>query len=200
MKRIRKPPVWMVLYSILLFLGTAGWTTFTLQSSSRGSVVFIPGVERSLALLQQVCKQKETEELRLIASTTKEAALRFQLSEELLFAMMSVESRCLMAAKSHKGAIGLMQLMPGTAKELGYEDATLVRANVFGGAKYLSLLMRRYDGDMSKAVAAYNAGPGALKKHGGKVPPYRETKRYVKGVLAKYQALKGFPGTLEKEV
>lgn len=118
--------------------------------------------------------------------------MQFQLSEELLFAMMAVESRCIISAKSNRGAIGLMQLMPATAKELGFEDPTKMRSNVFGGAKYMSLLLASFNGDMRKAVAAYNAGPAAVRRHKGKVP-YKETKNYVTGVLAKYEALKKFP-------
>jgi len=86
------------------------------------------------------------------------------------------------AATSPVGAQGLMQLMPGTARDLGVQDAYDPRQNVEGGVKYLSQMMRMFDGDLTKAVAAYNAGPGNVQKYGG-VPPFAETQNYVKRIL-----------------
>lgn len=85
-------------------------------------------------------------------------------------------------ARSPVGAMGLMQLMPGTAAELGVTDAYDPRQNVEGGVKYLKRMMDLFGGDLEKAVAAYNAGPGAVQRFGG-VPPYDETRHYVRRIL-----------------
>jgi soluble lytic murein transglycosylase-like protein len=93
-----------------------------------------------------------------------------------------VESGFQPDAVSHKGAQGLMQLMPGTARELGVTDALDPAQNLDGGTRYLRMLIAQYGGDLGKALAAYNAGPGAVKRHGG-IPPYRETHHYIDKVL-----------------
>ncbi len=95
-----------------------------------------------------------------------------------------VESGLKQARISNKGAIGLMQLMPTTAKELGV-DATKSDENARGGAQYLRSLLLRYQGDSALALAAYNAGPGAVQKFQG-IPPYRETRQYVLAVIKEY--------------
>ena len=93
-------------------------------------------------------------------------------------------------ATSKCGAMGLMQLMPGTAQGLGVTNAYDPEQNIQGGTKYLKGLMDRFDNNKSLALAAYNAGPNAVKKYGG-IPPYQETQNYVKCVLGKYEKMKG---------
>ncbi len=107
------------------------------------------------------------------------------LPPELVRSVAQVESGLRQDAISRKGARGLMQLMPGTAAELGVEPR-LARDNALGGAKYLRDLLIQYHGDSALALAAYNAGPGAVAKFGG-VPPYPETIHYVEGVLQLWQ-------------
>jgi len=122
---------------------------------------------------------------RLVA----EAAERHSLDPALVMAVVGVESGFQAQAVSSKGAQGLMQLMPRTAREMGVADAFDPAANLDGGSRYLSSLVARYEGDLTRALAAYNAGMGAVARHGG-VPPYAETRRYVQKVLGRYQGAK----------
>jgi soluble lytic murein transglycosylase-like protein len=120
----------------------------------------------------------------LVALATA-AARRHKLDPALVLALVQVESAFQPGAVSPKGAQGLTQLMPATAREMGVKDALDPEQNLDGGARYLSWLLSRYSGDLKRALAAYNAGPGAVDRHHG-VPPYRETLQYVRRVLEKY--------------
>jgi soluble lytic murein transglycosylase-like protein len=116
-----------------------------------------------------------------------DAARAEGLPVELVWSVARIESGYEQKAVSPRGAIGLMQLMPGTAAGLGV-DPNLAAENAHGGAMYLRSLLLRYHGDSALALAAYNAGPGAVKRFGG-VPPYEETRRYVLRVLKEYGRL-----------
>jgi soluble lytic murein transglycosylase-like protein len=111
----------------------------------------------------------------------RDTSQRHGLSEQLLNAVIQVESGGDPHAVSQAGARGLMQLMPQTATMLGVSDSFDARMNLDGGARYLSSLLDRYDGDLDRALGAYNAGPGAVDRYNG-VPPYPETQRYVEKV------------------
>ena len=115
-------------------------------------------------------------------SIVQEHATRQALRPELVRAVIQVESGYNPRATSPKGAMGLMQLMPGTARDLGVRDPYDPEENIRGGTKYLRQLLDKYRGNEDLALAAYNAGPGAVDKHGEKVPPYRETRDYVRKV------------------
>ena len=116
-----------------------------------------------------------------------EVSRTYGLESALLHALISVESRYNPKAVSRKGAAGLMQLMPQTAKRYGVADAFDPVQNLNGGARYLRDLLRLFNNNTSLALAAYNAGEQAVMKHGNRIPPYRETLNYVPQVLDFYQ-------------
>lgn len=111
------------------------------------------------------------------------AAAAYALDPKLVEAVAWRESRFRPTARSSKGAVGVMQLMPATARDLGVDPSDMVQ-NVKGGAMYLRQMLNRFGGDVKLALAAYNAGPGAVLKHGG-VPPYAETQAYVTSILGR---------------
>lgn len=112
------------------------------------------------------------------------------LDSDFVKAVITQESGFNPNATSKCGAMGLMQLMPSTAEGLGVTNAYDAEQNIMGGTKYLKGLMDRFDNNKSLALAAYNAGPNAVKKYGG-IPPYAETQNYVKKVLSNYDHMKG---------
>lgn len=116
-----------------------------------------------------------------------EAASAYGVDAKLLKAIAKQESNFTSNAVSSSGAIGVMQLMPQTAQSLGVTDAYDARQNIMGGAKYISSLISKYDGDISLALAAYNAGSGNVAKYGG-IPPFTETQNYVSKVLSYYNS------------
>ena len=129
-----------------------------------------------------------------------ETAYRFDLEPALMHAVVRAESGYDPNAVSRAGARGLMQLMPETALEVGVRDVFHPQDNLEGGASYLRGLIDRYSGDVHLALAAYNAGPGAVDSHGG-VPPYAETQEYLRRVFRFRQeylhdALRDGAGTL----
>jgi hypothetical protein len=119
----------------------------------------------------------------------KEAASKHGVDESLVRAVIKQESAFNPKATSGCGAKGLMQLMDDTAKDLGVTNSYDPYQNIMGGAKYLRQLLDRFDGNMTKAIAGYNAGPGAVEKFGG-IPPYNETQDYVTKVMANFQGYK----------
>ena len=121
------------------------------------------------------------------ASLIAETARQYMLSPALLHAVSTVESGYDPAARSPKGAVGLMQLMPATAKRYSVTDIWDPRQNVRGGAHYLRDLLGMFNNDLGLALAAYNAGEGAVIQHGNRIPPYAETRNYVPKVLQHYQ-------------
>jgi soluble lytic murein transglycosylase-like protein len=118
-----------------------------------------------------------------------EASLRYRLDPDLVNSVIKAESAFNAHAVSPKGARGLMQLMPGTASQLGVANTFDPAANVEGGTKYLRQLMERYNFDVVKALAAYNAGPQRVEQYGG-VPPYYETRAYVARVVRDFNKKK----------
>jgi hypothetical protein len=108
----------------------------------------------------------------------------------LLYSIMHQESSFKSHAISPKGARGLMQLMPGTAMRFGVTNIFDPRQNIEGGARYVSFLLDRFDGDVNLTLAGYNAGEGAVEKYGWRIPPYAETQEYVRRISRRYSLLR----------
>ena len=116
-------------------------------------------------------------------------ALRHGLDANLVHAVVTMESAYDPRATSSKGAVGLMQLMPGTAERYGVYDREDPEDNLSGGVRYLKDLLKQFQ-SLHLALAAYNAGEGAVQKYGNKIPPYPETQNYVRKVIKHYKKLK----------
>jgi len=129
------------------------------------------------------------ERLRPYHRKIEDVSRRYGLDPDLLKAVIMAESGGEPYAVSRKGALGLMQIMPDTASELGVRDPFNPHANIEGGARYLRQLLDRFQGNLLLALAGYNAGPSVVERYRG-VPPYSETRRYIRRVLSLWKALK----------
>ena len=136
-------------------------------------------------LFSNTCKIANKKQASLVVETLINASEKHDIDFQLLLAVMAAESNCKHNAVSPRGALGLMQLMPTTAKWLGANKPMNIEQNINAAAKYLSYLIKEFDGNFNLAIAAYNAGPNAVKRYKA-IPPYRETKGYVKKVLLRY--------------
>ena len=129
----------------------------------------------------------EQQTIAEILDVVAESTIDFRIDPELVLAVIGAESRCRGDARSPAGALGMMQLMPGTARLLGVEKPESTRENVRAGTEYLGKLISRFEGDLPLALAAYNAGPTTVSRYGG-IPPFPETEAFVAKVLAHYRS------------
>ncbi len=118
-----------------------------------------------------------------------DSSRRYGIDPLLIYAQMHQESAFKQRARSHKGASGLMQLMPATARRFGVTDIYNPRQNIDAGVKYMRWLLNKFNGDVVLALAGYNAGEGAVMKYGNNVPPYRETREYVRRITGRYKTI-----------
>jgi soluble lytic murein transglycosylase-like protein len=131
--------------------------------------------------------------------TIRQAASLYQIPEQLVRAVIKVESDYDPRAVSYAGARGLMQLMPETAERLGVKDINDPRENIFGGVRYLRVLANLFNGDLELTVAAYNAGEGAVITYGG-IPPYAQTRDYVVKVTRFYRRYRTVPDAVDASI
>ncbi|HEY8210607.1 MAG TPA: lytic transglycosylase domain-containing protein [Myxococcaceae bacterium] len=148
----------------------------------------MPGTFRAAPSARDVVPQaRGADDLRRKYDELMEAAaIRYRVPVALVRAIVQAESNYDPTAVSPAGASGIMQLMPDTAREMFVKDIFDPKENIEGGTRYLRVLANMFGGDMVKMVAAYNAGPDAVAKWGGTVPPYAETQDYVRKVIALY--------------
>lgn len=157
-------------------------STSIVGEKSHGQIIQIAGVPGSVnntGVLE--CSEQ-------LNSYFQEAADTYDIDVNLLKCVAYAESNFNPESTSHAGAMGVMQLMPKTAEGLGVTDAYDPQQNIMGGAKYLSIQLERFDGDIELALAAYNAGPGNVRKYNG-IPPFEETQNYVKKITNLYNSL-----------
>lgn len=154
------------------------------QGTPKSPVISGEKPEVKISGSASVLKSRLSSHCGHIDSVIDEVSSRYGVDEKLVRSVISVESAWRPDAVSPKGAIGLMQLMPGTAKMLSVDPKDPVQ-NVEGGVKYLAQLSEKYSGDLEKILAAYNAGPGRVDQYDG-IPPFKETEAYVKRVLELY--------------
>ncbi len=134
-----------------------------------------------------------------IDSYIVDSSKRYNIDPLLIYAQMHQESAFKLKATSYKGASGLMQLMPATARRFGVTKIYDPKQNIDAGVKYMRWLLDTFKGDVILALAGYNAGEGAVMKYGWNVPPYRETREYVRRISARYNSI-GNPNNLAKTV
>lgn len=145
---------------------------------------FMEAPEESLPITPVITKNDYTNKNQIKEMISK-IAKKHGIDEKLVNAVIKQESGYNPKAKSSAGALGLMQLMPSTAKLMGVSDPYNPVQNVEGGVKYLKNMIERYNGNIILGLAAYNAGPGNVDKYDG-VPPFKETQNYVKNIMANY--------------
>lgn len=145
-----------------------------------------PKIKEAVELKSKIDLKAQSTNIEELIETFSD---KYGVDGDFIKAIIKQESGFNPNATSKKGAMGLMQLMPKTAESLGVLDAYNPSQNIEGGVKYLKSLLEKYDNNRELALAAYNAGPSAVKKYGG-IPPYKETQNYVKSIMSTYDKVK----------
>lgn len=184
-------------FAIFGFAGTSSIAhadVFELASDGNLVEISTPAYQPALRPLAMGSTESETGPILLssngqngVRQHIQMAAARYGVDSNLVDAVAWQESRYNPNARSSAGAIGVMQLMPGTARDLGVRNPHDVQQNVTGGTAYLRQQLERFGNNVPLALAAYNAGPGAVLKYGG-IPPYKETQNYVRQILQRLSA------------
>jgi soluble lytic murein transglycosylase-like protein len=175
--------------TVTVTLRQGGEATFDKALISHIAPSEIPDPPAAAPLTAAVALQTAAVEAPPFAELIEKVALKHGIDPALVHAVVEAESNYRPTAKSHVGARGLMQVMPATGRDLGVTSAATLfdpGANLEAGVTYLKRLLERFNGDLTNALAAYNAGPAAVMRYRG-VPPYRETENYVRKVLANFQ-------------
>lgn len=153
--------------------------------NGEAKLVNLPGIERGATVPQASASRRQR-----LWPAVEELSRKHGVDPGLIDLMIRMESGYNPRAVSAKGARGVMQLMPSTARHYGVDDVYNSYQNLGAGIRYFADLLERFDNDLALALAAYNAGPDAVVRHGG-VPPYRETRKYVSSILTAYQGVGG---------
>jgi soluble lytic murein transglycosylase-like protein len=163
----------------------SGVISFTSRPINKGSEL-VARTKPSTAFQPVMPRDTSPERFSRYDAHIRQAAALYQIPEELIRAVIKVESNFDPGALSPKNARGLMQMIPATAQRMMVTDVFDPRQNIFGGTRYLRVLANLFNGDLELTIAAYNAGEGAVMRHGG-IPPFEETRNYVTQVLAYYR-------------
>ena len=166
------------------YVDSAGRTHFTDRPPHDGYQLI--QIHRKQALMSRINFRDREANRKRFSGKIAEVANRYQVPEALLHAVITIESVYDPNAVSRAGAVGLMQLMPATARRYGVLNRRDPTANLTGGTRYLRDLLKRFDNDVKLALAGYNAGENAVEKYGNQIPPYDETQEYVRKVLKLY--------------